>query len=86
MKDFKKLPKMACGGGVKKYGVGGAIKEAAKFLIPAAGVSAAVAPAAHKDLTSGYTAKMREANEEKTKTEKKEPENKKRGGSVNKRK
>ena len=26
MKDFKKLPKMACGGGVKKYEDGGFVK------------------------------------------------------------
>jgi isoaspartyl peptidase/L-asparaginase-like protein (Ntn-hydrolase superfamily) len=28
MKDFKKMPKMACGGGVNKYGVGGSIVKA----------------------------------------------------------
>ena len=27
MKDFKKLPKMACGGGVKKYNEGGRTSE-----------------------------------------------------------
>jgi hypothetical protein len=80
MKDFKTMPKMACGGGVKKYGAGGAIKAAAKFLAPAAAVGAAVAPAAYKDVTSGYTAKMREAKEEAE--TKKEPEAKKKGGTV----
>jgi hypothetical protein len=30
MKDFKKMPKMACGGGVKKYSEGGDIVEEAR--------------------------------------------------------
>jgi hypothetical protein len=32
MKDFKKMPKMACGGGVKKYADGGDIEEARKAI------------------------------------------------------
>ena len=79
MKDFKTLPKMACGGKVKKYGIGGAIKKIAAGVAPAAFMGAAVAPAVYKDLTSGYSAKQREAREEKEaeETSKKEPEAKK---------
>jgi hypothetical protein len=82
MNDFKKMPKMACGGGVKKYAAGGKIAKIAAGLAPAALMGAAVAPAAYKDLTSGTTAKMREAKEEKETEIKKEPEAKKKGGTV----
>ena len=75
---------MACGGGVKKYGVGGKIAKVAAGLAPAAFMGTAVAPAIYKDLTSGYSAKQREAREEKEaeETTKKEPEAKKKGGTV----
>ncbi len=52
-----------CGGKIKKYAPGGAIKKIAAGLAPAAFMGAAVAPAAYKDLTSGYSAKMREARQ-----------------------
>ena len=31
MKDFKKMPKMACGGGVNKYDDGGAVRDSSRW-------------------------------------------------------
>jgi len=50
MKDFKKMPKMACGGGVKKYETGGSVLKDS-YLAPAApeGLKQAAAKKAFKE-------------------------------------
>jgi hypothetical protein len=91
MKDFKKLPKMACGGGVNKYGVGGAIvkalgKAADSPLAPAGIFAPAVAATSYsisKDKEKAMAARQAadEAAKDKEADAKSAPA-KKRGGTV----
>jgi len=88
MKDFKTMPKMACGGGVKKYGVGGAIakaanKAASSQLAPAALFAPPAGLAVYSDMKAqDRAAAAKQAAEEKEENTKKEPEAKKKGGTV----
>jgi hypothetical protein len=91
MKDFKTMPKMACGGGVKKYGVGGAIvkalgKAADSPLAPAgifAPAAAATSYSISKDKEKAMAARQAASEAAKDKeADAKSASAKKRGGTV----